>query len=127
MVQLFEAESTYSAAVRSLPGVGALVDFQNVRPCEALVTHGAAVGFLLCVNASVQLEVPEPTELVPAERAAVGLVCRLAACVPLQVRGGGEALATLAAEVAALGLDLDVAGLGKGLTALSAGVWSPWP
>ena len=81
VVQAFEAEATQSAAIRSLPRVGALVDLQNVCPREALIAHATPVRFLLRVNASVQLEVPQAAKLVPAHSTAVWLVTSLVTLV----------------------------------------------
>lgn len=83
MIQAFEAEATHSAAVWSLPCVGALVNLQYVCPCEALITHGAPMGFFLRMNSPVQLQIPEAAELVPAYGAAVRFVTCLATFVCL--------------------------------------------
>lgn len=67
MVETFKGESADPAGIRSLSGVGALVNLKDVGPGEALVTHAAAVRFLLRVNAAVQLEVPQAAEFIPAQ------------------------------------------------------------
>lgn len=129
MVEAFKGESTDPAGIRSLSGVGSLVDLQDVGPGEALVTHAAPVWFLLRVDAPVQFEVPQAAELVPTQRAAIGFVSSLAASVPPQLTEGRVAFPAVAAQVQTLPLvyalvDLQVAGLRELLPTLVADVGS---
>lgn len=129
MVEAFKGESTDPAGIRSLSGVSALVDLQDVRSSETLVTHAAPVWFLLRVDAPVQLEIPQAAELVPTQRAAVRLVSGLAASVPPQVTEGCVAFPAVTAQVQTFPLvhalvDLQVAGLRELLPTLVADVGS---